>query len=109
MAVLEPRVALLARLDTLQRHAAGQAAALENAAQRAEALALVDALHRLRAFLESAAPGPGLDDAGHVIDSASLLLGSRPPRSGLARCVRRLRTTAWCTYPTIFPIRAHEL
>jgi ABC-type transporter Mla subunit MlaD len=76
MTDFDRRAALLARVDTLERHAATLAEAFKDAATSTEARSLRDTLRRTRAFLEDAAPGPGLDDVQHVIDSASLLLAS---------------------------------
>ena len=67
---------MLARVDTLQRHAAAFAEAITHTALRTDARALMETLQRTRAFLEDASPGPGLDGVEHVMDSISLLLAS---------------------------------
>jgi hypothetical protein len=75
----DPRTTLLARLTALERQAASQAELLADVAQQTEVRSLLSMLARIRSFLETATPGPGLDEAEHALDSATLLLASLGP------------------------------
>ena len=76
MSEFERRAVLLRRVNALEGQAATLAETSKDTAIRTEARALMETLRRMRAFLESAPLGPGLEDSEHVVDSATLLLAS---------------------------------
>jgi hypothetical protein len=70
----EQRAALMARIDTLERHAATLEEAFTDDDMKAEARALIDTLRQAR---ESLNVNPFVVDVvEHAVDAASLLLAS---------------------------------
>jgi hypothetical protein len=77
MSERERRVALIARIDTLERHAAVLEATFTTQTLKAEARKLMETLHRARAILDAGATAsPVLSEAEHLVDAASMLLVS---------------------------------
>ena len=76
MTFFEKRVALLARLDTLERHARTLDATFTSADLKAQTADLLAMLEGTKASLESAPTTSALEEAEHAVDAASLLLAS---------------------------------
>jgi hypothetical protein len=77
MSELERRVALIARIDTLERHASVLEATFTTQTLKAETTKLMETLHRVKAILDAGATAsPVLSEAEHLVDAASMLLAS---------------------------------
>jgi hypothetical protein len=77
MSELERRVALIARIDTLERHAAVLEASFTTQTLKAETRKLIETLHRARAILDAGdTASPVLSEAEHLVDAASMVLAS---------------------------------
>ena len=76
MTFFEKRVALLARLDTLERHALTLDATFTSEDLKTQSGELLSMLGRTRVSLEGAPTTSALEEAEHAIDAASLLIAS---------------------------------
>lgn len=76
MSFVEKRVALVARLETLERHARALEDTFRSEALRLQTGELVSSLDLVKPLLENAQTTAALQDAEDAIDAASLLLAS---------------------------------
>jgi hypothetical protein len=76
MTVFEKRVALMARIDTLERHATALEATFRGDELKTQAGDLLAKLHLAKASLNGDPPASVLEDVEHAVDAASLLLAS---------------------------------
>lgn len=77
MSERERRVALIARIDTLERRAAVVEAGFTTETLKAETRKLMETLHRAKAILDAGATAsPVLSEAEHFVDAASALLAA---------------------------------
>jgi hypothetical protein len=76
MTFFEKRVALMARLDTLERHASALEATFKGGELKGQAGGLVSTLKDVKESLEGAPTTTALEEAEHALDAASLLLAS---------------------------------
>ena len=76
MTSFEKRVALMARIDTLERHAGTLEAMLTGDELKTQTGELLATLQHARAALEDAPTTSVLEEVEHSIDAASLILAS---------------------------------
>ena len=76
MGTLERRAALLARLDTLERHALALEGAFVDGVLKAEASHLLATLRATRTTLDGATDAASLQQVERTLDAASRKLGS---------------------------------